>query len=107
MKVSRKNYYRIKFIKITSFFLIEEEILKNKINEIKDKIDLRCESFKYEIDIQKHLLLEKFNKVTNYDEKIKTFFYYQNLLERKFQFLNKNKRKRKNKVLLCYSLILS
>jgi hypothetical protein len=102
MKVSRKNYYKlkIKFIKITSFFLIEEEILKNKINEIKDKIDLRCESFKYEIDIQKHLLLEKFNKVTNYDEN-------QNLLERKFQFLNKNKRKRKNKVLLCYSLILS
>ena len=81
-------------------FIIEDEILKNKINEIKDKIDIRSESLKYEIDIQKHNLFEKCNKfkVTNFDEKTKKFAYYQSLLRSQVQFLNENKRKLKNKV---------
>ena len=64
-------------------FFLGIYLINEKINDIKDQIDLRAESLKNEIDIQRLKLFQKLeyleNKIKNY-EKTRSFYLYKMLL---------------------------
>ena len=52
--------------------------MNEKIHEIKDKIDLKAESVKFEIDEQKDRLLSEIHRKFKQNFRLKEFYFYQN-----------------------------
>ena len=59
--------------------------MNEKIHEIKDKIDLKAESVKFEIDEQKDRLLSEIHRKFKQNFRLKEFYFYQNYLKIPFE----------------------